>query len=102
MCIGISKEIKSLTTISSKHHFLSIIYYNNIGTSYSLTTLPTLSSAVTVILSNSPFIPGDDSQVIIPIFGAVVCFVIVLLTITLIIITIMLICQRYDILISPT
>ena len=33
---------------------LSVIYYNYTGTSYPLTSLPTLSSAVTVILSSSP------------------------------------------------
>ena len=94
MYVGISTEIKSLTTISSKHHFLSIIIYSNIGTSYSLTTLPTLSSTVTVILSNSPFILGDDGPVIIPIFAGVVCFVIVLLTIMMITITLLFFLQR--------
>ena len=94
MYIGISTEIKSSTTISSKHHFLSIIYYNNIVTSYPLTTLPTLTSAVTEILSNSPFILGNDSQVIIPIFAGVVCFVIVLLTIMMITITLLFVLQR--------
>ena len=32
---------------------LSVIYYNYTGTSYPLTSLPTLSSTVTVILSSS-------------------------------------------------
>ena len=42
-----------MTTISSKYYLLSVIYYNYIGTSYLFTSLPTLSSTVTVVFSNS-------------------------------------------------
>ena len=45
-----------MTTISSKYHLLSVIYYNYTGTSYPLTSLPTLSSTVTEVLSSSPSI----------------------------------------------
>ena len=111
-------NVPEVTLLISKYHLLSVIYYNYIGTSYHLTSLPTLSSTVTtssflsfvssstsfslptlsstvtVVLSSSPSIHGDDSPVIIPIIAGVVCFVIVLLTITLIIITIMFVHQR--------
>ena len=121
-----SNNVPQVTLLISKYHLLSVIYYYYIGTSYTLTSDPTLSSTVTtssvlsfvslytsssiftlsstvtVVFSSSPSDHGDDSLVIIPVNFGVMCFVIALLTITLIIITIMLICQRYDMLISPT
>ena len=87
-------NVPEVTLLISRYYLLSVIYYNYIGTSYPLTSLPTLSSTVNVVLSSSPSILRDDSPVIIPIIVGVVCFVIVLLTITLIIITILFVCQR--------
>ena len=96
--IGTSSPMTSLPTLSSTVTISSVLSFVSLST-YS--SLPTLSSTVTVVLSNSPSILGDHSLIIISIIAGVVCFVIVLLSITMIIISIMLICQRYDMLISP-
>ena len=45
--LGINTKIASMNV-------LSVIYYNYTGTSYPLTSLPTLSSIVTEVLSSSP------------------------------------------------
>ena len=74
---------------------MSIIYYKLFvllhGYQSSLTSLPILSSTVTMMLSSSPWILGDDNRV--PIIVGVMCFVIFLLTITLIIVILLFVCQ---------
>ena len=89
--IGTSNPMTSLPTLSSTITISSVLSFVSLSTSSSL---PTLSSTVTVVLSSSPSILGDHSPVIIPIVAGVVCFVIVLLIITMILITILFVYQR--------
>ena len=82
------------TLLISEYHLLSVIYFNFVGTSHPMTSFPILSSTVTMVLFSSPLILRDDSPV--PIIVRVICFGIVLLTITMIIVTLRCVCQRYD------
>ena len=81
----------SLPTLSSTVTISSVLSFVSLSTSSSL---PTLSSTVTGVLSNSPSILKDHSPIIISIIAGVVCFVIVLLIITMIIIIILFVHQR--------